>query len=85
MTDPSVVREERRQVRLYDKIGQATFLDGALWALDLGPDVTLRSALPLPREIEQTAERLTEYIEFLRFVRAEVRRFRDGAQEMTDD
>jgi hypothetical protein len=85
VADPSVVREERRQVRLYDKIGQATFLDGCLWALDLGPDVTNRSALPLPREIDKTADRLTEYIEFLRFVRAEVRRLRDGAQEMTDD
>lgn len=79
------VRAERRIVTLKNEYGEAQFLSGNLWTLDLGPEKLGRATLPLPRDIKETADRLTEYIEFLRFCRAEVRRIRDGAQEAGDD
>ena len=84
MTDPNVERVEQRQVTMSNSYGEARFLNGALWALDLGPTKDRRGTLPLPRTIEDTADILTGYIGFLRFVRAEVLRLRDGAQEVED-
>jgi hypothetical protein len=84
VTTPSIERIESRKVLLTDKIGVATFLDGDLWNLSLGPNHDHRATLPLPQDIAKTADRLTEYIEFLRYVRAEARRIRDGAQETGD-
>lgn len=82
MTDDYVERTEKRQVVMSNEYGMATFLDGTLWALDLGsPETRAMATLPLPRNIDATADRLTGYIKFLRHVRAEVRRLKDGAQE----
>jgi hypothetical protein len=80
MADPVVERKESRRVVLTNHIGEAVFLDGDLWHLELGQP-GFRQAVSLPLQVKDTADRLTEYIEFLRFVRAEVRRLRDGAQE----
>ena len=83
-TDYYVNRLEKRQVVMNNEFGEARFLDGTLWMLDLGPEPGKRGALPLPKNVEVTAERLTGYIEFLRTVRAEVRRLKDGAQETNE-
>lgn len=84
MAEPCVAREEQRMVTLSDQYGEARFLNGNLWALDLGMGDYRRTTLQLPSNINDTVDRLTGYIEFLRFVRAEVRRLRDGAQEADD-
>ncbi len=85
-----VERRESREVRLTDPNGEAIFRSGVLTHLylhgELGKEaIHLRAAVPMPLKIEDTADRLTSYIEFLRFVRAEVRRINDGAQEADDD
>lgn len=76
MTDPFVEREEKRQVRIGNMFGEAIFLNGVLWDLQLGLGTaplypSARKNIPLPSEEKDTEARLQGYIDFLVFVRQE--------------
>jgi hypothetical protein len=85
MPAPSVERQQFLRVKLSNMAGDAEFQNGHLqyidlyWADTAGPH---KARIEMQPSIgrDPIAE-ITEWIEFFRFVRADLRRLRDGAQE----